>query len=141
MTNWNILLESATDGQTTATVLELPTFQVTAGDRQTALGQIQQLLKQRLAKAEVVPISIPTTADDSNPWLRFGGIFKDDEDFAAIVQDIEQERREKTVLNTTEVATQSYHSLVVQKTPRQSQHENVTPLENSMRQSKASRLR
>ena len=93
MTNWNILLESATDGQTTATVLELPTFQVTAGDRQTALGQIQQLLKQRLAKAEVVPISIPTTVDDSNPWLRFGSIFKDDEDFAAIVQDIEQEQK------------------------------------------------
>jgi len=110
MTNWNILLESATDGQTTATVLELPAFRVTAGDRQTALDQIQQLLKQRLANAEVVPVSIPTAEDDSNPWLKFGGIFKDDPDFTAIAQSIEQERQEMSALNTEEVATQGYNS-------------------------------
>ncbi|MEL6491201.1 MAG: hypothetical protein AAFQ95_14680 [Cyanobacteria bacterium J06621_3] len=37
MTHWNILIEPAKDGQTTATVVELPTFQVTANTRQTAL--------------------------------------------------------------------------------------------------------
>jgi len=109
MTNWNILLESVTDGQTTATVLELPAFQVTAGDRQTALDQIQQLLKQRLANAEVVPVSIPTAEDDSNPWLKFGGIFKDDPDFAAIAQSIEQERQEVTTPSTAEAAAQGYN--------------------------------
>mgnify|MGYP006285843871 CR=1 FL=1 len=100
MTNWNILLESATDGQTIATVLELPAFQVTAGDRQTALDQIQQLLKQRLANAEVVPVSIPTAEDDSNPWLKFGGIFRSDADFEAIVRVIQRERQESVADNS-----------------------------------------
>ena len=100
MTNWNILLESATDGQTTATVLELPECQVTAGDRQTALDQIQQLLKQRLANAEVVPVSIPTAEDDSNPWLKFGGIFRSDADFEAIVRVIQRERQESVADNS-----------------------------------------
>ena len=91
MTNWNILLEPSTDGQTTATVLELPAFQVTANTRQLALDKIQQLLAHRLANAEVVSLSLPTLESD-NPWLKFGGIFKDDPDFANIAQAIQSER-------------------------------------------------
>ena len=74
-----------------ATVVELPTFQVTANTRQTALDKIQQLLTERLASAEVVPISVPSEKDE-NPWLTFGGIFEGDSDFEEIVQDIQIER-------------------------------------------------
>jgi len=87
MTNWNILIESATDGQTTATVLELPNFQITAKTRQKALEKIQQLLTQRLSQAKVVPLSIPDDHSD-NPWIKFGGTFKDDPDFADIAKTI-----------------------------------------------------
>ena len=59
MTNWNILLEPATNGQTTATVFGLPSFKVTAKDRQTALDQIQQLIKQWLARISHHSCRIP----------------------------------------------------------------------------------
>lgn len=92
MTSWNILIEPSPDGQTTATVLELPSFQVKASDRETALQDIQQLLAQRLASAEVVSISIPTPGNE-NPWLKYGGMFRDDADFEAITQELQQERQ------------------------------------------------
>ncbi|MEN8447820.1 MAG: hypothetical protein ABG776_22720 [Cyanobacteria bacterium J06555_13] len=91
MTNWNILVEPTKDGQTTATVVELPAFQVTASNRQTALDEIQNLLAERLANAEMVSISVPSENDES-PWLKFGGVFKDDPDFEDIVRDIRAER-------------------------------------------------
>jgi predicted RNase H-like HicB family nuclease len=93
VTNWNILIEPSTDGQTTATVLELPSFQVKASDRETALKEIQRLLAQRLASAEVVSVSIPAP-DSANPWLKYGGMFKDDADFEAIAQELQQERQQ-----------------------------------------------
>lgn len=91
MANWNILIEPAKDGQTMATVVELPTFQVTASNRQIALDEIQRLLTERLASAEMVSISVPPAAAE-NPWIKFGGIFKDDSDFEEIVRDIRAER-------------------------------------------------
>lgn len=93
MTHWTILLEPAADGQTTATVLELPEFKVTGSTRQIALNEIQQLLTQRLANTEVVSVSIPPTAVH-NPWLKFGGMFENDADFEAIAQAIQTEREE-----------------------------------------------
>ena len=94
MTNWNILIEPTKDGQTTATVVELPTFHVTESNRQTALDKIQRLLSERLASAEIVSISIPSDPleKSENPWLKFGGIFKDDPDFDKIVRDMRAER-------------------------------------------------
>lgn len=90
MAHWNILIEPTKDGQTTATVVELPTFQVTASNRQTALDKIQQLLTERLASAEMVSISIPSEKGE-NPWLKFGGIFQNDPDFEEILGDIRAE--------------------------------------------------
>ncbi|MGG6241767.1 hypothetical protein ACQ4N7_24335 [Nodosilinea sp. AN01ver1] len=95
MTNWNILIEPSTDGQTTATVLELPSFQVKASDRVTALKEIQRLLAKRLAGAEIVSLSMPAPVSE-NPWLKYGGMFKGDADFEAITQDLQQDRQEIT---------------------------------------------
>jgi hypothetical protein len=95
MTNWNILLEPATNGQTTATVLELPALQVTANTRQLALDKIQQLIIQRFANAEVVTVAVPTPPTE-NPWLKFGGIFRDDSDFDEIAQALQAEREQST---------------------------------------------
>lgn len=89
--NWNILLESTTNGQTTATVLELPAFQVTADTRQSALDKIRELLAQRLAHAEVVSVAVPG-AEAENPWQKFGGIFKRDADFEEITRNLNAER-------------------------------------------------
>lgn len=85
MSNWNILLENATDGQTTATVIELPSVQVTATTRQLALDKIQQLLIQRLSTAEVVSLPLPDRPD-TNPWIEFGGILKDESNSTRITE-------------------------------------------------------
>lgn len=100
MASWNILLEPDKDGQTTATVVEMPTFNVTASTRKTALAKIQQLLTERLAHAEVVSISVPTLKPEKpedplrteNPWAEFGGLFQGDQDFEGIVQTMQAER-------------------------------------------------
>ena len=57
MSNWNVLLKPRENRQTTATILELPTFCVTAETRQLAVEKIQHLLAQRLANAEVAPLA------------------------------------------------------------------------------------
>lgn len=48
---------------------------------------------QRLASTEMVSISFPS-AKEENPWLKFGGVFKNDPDFENIVQDMKIERIE-----------------------------------------------
>ncbi|MEL7226138.1 MAG: hypothetical protein AAF810_21000 [Cyanobacteria bacterium P01_D01_bin.36] len=94
MTTWHILVESASDGQTIATVTELSTFQVKATTRQQALDEIQQLLTRQVSKAEVV--SLPVLINqEANPWIEFGSIFKDDPDFADISEAIQAERMEE----------------------------------------------
>ncbi|MGF1521917.1 MAG: hypothetical protein ACFBSF_06290 [Leptolyngbyaceae cyanobacterium] len=93
MTSLSVLLESTADGQTTATVLGLPSFKVIADTRQSALQKIRQLLDEHLANTEVVAIPISATNED-NPWRKFGGVFKDDADFELIAQAIAAERQE-----------------------------------------------
>ena len=93
MNKWNVLLEDDADGGTTATVLELPSFQVTATTRQQALSDIQRLISQRLSKAEIVSLPV-TEVKESNPWLEFGGIFKNDSDFEDIVKAMQAERKQ-----------------------------------------------
>lgn len=100
MTHWNILLESATDGQTTATVIGLPAFQVMATTWQLALDKIQQLLTQRLSKAEVVSLPIPDNPE-TNSWIKFGGISKGDSDFADIVEPVRNQSLLEVVATLT----------------------------------------
>ncbi|RUT07701.1 hypothetical protein DSM106972_019610 [Dulcicalothrix desertica PCC 7102] len=93
MDNWNILLESTDDGFTTATVLEVPSFQTTDKTKQGAVEKIQQLLQERLAKAEIVKIPAPIQpVAAEHPLMKFAGIFKDDPDFMEIIKEIRAER-------------------------------------------------
>ena len=95
MNKWNVLLEDDVDGGTTATVLELPSFQVTATTRQQALSDIQRLLSQRLSKAEIVSLPI-AEVKELNPWVEFGGIFENDSDFEDIVRAMQAERKQES---------------------------------------------
>jgi predicted RNase H-like HicB family nuclease len=65
---YKILIEQTADGQSSATVLELPDCQVVATTPQEAVRQVRSRLTQRLATAEIVSIQIPAP-EPHNPWL------------------------------------------------------------------------
>ena len=88
---YKILIEQTADGQSSATVLELPDCQVIAITPEEAMSQVQVRLTKRLATAQIVSIEIPAP-QSQNPWIEFAGIFKDDPDFAEIAQAIRKER-------------------------------------------------
>ncbi|MGL4883726.1 MAG: hypothetical protein ACRC8K_22105 [Waterburya sp.] len=99
MNNWNILLESQDDGLTVATVLEVPNLQTTDTTKQGAIEKVQQLLKERLAKAEIIQISLPKkTSDNENYLMKFAGIFKNDSDFQEIMSEIQAEREDESTI-------------------------------------------
>ncbi len=88
---YKILIEQTADGQSSATVLELPDCKVVAITPEEAMNQVQVRLTERLATAQIVSIEIPAP-QSQNPWIEFAGIFKDDPDFAEIAQAIREER-------------------------------------------------
>ena len=95
--NWNILLENTDNGLTVATVLEVPNLQTTDKTKQGAITKVRQLLEKRLAKAEIVQISVATESHSSeNALMEFAGIFKDDSDFQDIVAELKAERQDNS---------------------------------------------
>jgi hypothetical protein len=91
--NWNILLESRDDGFTVATVLEVPNLQTTDKTKQGAIQKVRQLLQERLAKAEIIQISLPKKASNNESSLmKFAGVFENDPDFLQIMSEIRAER-------------------------------------------------
>lgn len=91
MDNWNILLESRDDGLTVATVLEVPNLQTTDKTKQGAIEKVRELLQERLAKAEIIQISVPKKTN-KNSLMKFAGIFENDSDFKGIMSEIRAER-------------------------------------------------
>jgi len=89
--NWNVLLESRDDGLTVATVLEVPNLQTTDETKQGAIAKVQELLQKRLAKAEIIQISLPKKTN-GNSLMKFAGIFENDSDFQEIMSEIKAER-------------------------------------------------
>ena len=95
--NWNILLENTDNGLTVATVLEVPNLQTTDKTKQGAITKVRQLLEKRLAKAEIVQISVATESNSTeNALMEFAGIFKDDSDFQDIVAELKAERQDNS---------------------------------------------
>ncbi len=95
MDNWNILLESRSDGLTVATVLEVPNLQTTDRTKQGAIEKVRQLLQERLAKAEIIQISLSKKSSDyNNSLMKFAGIFENDPDFKEIMSEIRAERED-----------------------------------------------
>ncbi|AFY35420.1 hypothetical protein [Calothrix sp. PCC 7507] len=92
----NILLETRDDGSAIASILELPQYHVEAATRGQALLMLEQLLVQHLEKVEVtsMEIKLPQTEQSQRPWMKFAGVFKDDPDFDAVQQYIQEYRQE-----------------------------------------------
>ena len=95
MDNWNILLENTDDGSTIATVIEVPELKTKDKTKQGAIDKVSKLLQQRLAKAEIIQISVPIeSTPEENPLMKFAGIFEGDADFAEIMTEIQAQRED-----------------------------------------------
>jgi hypothetical protein len=90
----NVFVKNETDGKVSAMVLGLPEYRVESRDRQSALADLQRLITAKLVGAEVVALEIESPQPE-NPWLRFAGIFKDDQSFDRMQEDIVKYRCEK----------------------------------------------
>lgn len=91
------MLESRDDGLTVATVLEVPNLRTTDKTKQGAIAKVRQLLQKRLAKAEIIQISLPKkSSEHENSLMNFAGIFEDDPDFQEIMSKIQAEREDNS---------------------------------------------
>ena len=86
-----LLLESLTSGQVTASIREFPDCRVQAETRETAIRQIQATFLERLKNMEAISWNVPIPVSEPT-WIKFAGVFKDDADFAAIIESIRAER-------------------------------------------------
>ncbi len=94
-----LLLETLASGQVMASVFEFPDCRVKAETREAAIAQIQATFLERLKNIEAISWNVPIqtnpvgVASLSEPsWIKFAGVFKDDSDFAAIMESIRAER-------------------------------------------------
>jgi predicted RNase H-like HicB family nuclease len=91
--NLHILLEPTETGGTIAAIAEISNCRVEADSREAALAALQQLLKQRLAQMEIIPLALPLEPPvRENPWVEFIGMFEGDAEFAEIAESLRQER-------------------------------------------------
>jgi predicted RNase H-like HicB family nuclease len=91
--NLHILLEQTETGRSIAAIAEISGCQVEAATREEALIALQQLLKYRLTKMEIVPLSLSLKSPArENPWTEFIGIFEGDAEFAELAEELRAER-------------------------------------------------
>lgn len=91
----HVLLEQTSSGHFIASVPELPDCIAEAANRSDAfpfgvaegIAIVQQQIKTRLANIEVLTLEVV-----NNPWTDFIGMFKGDDDFADIAQELRTER-------------------------------------------------
>lgn len=84
-------VKSQSDKHFTASIMGMPSIAVDGDTEAEAIANAKTALDSQLAMGKIVTISIPTS-QPQNPWIEFGGVFKDDPDFADIAQAIRAER-------------------------------------------------
>jgi predicted RNase H-like HicB family nuclease len=92
----HILLEQQADGQVLARVPALLNCALERSTREEALEAIQQLLSEKLATVEVLPVHIspsPAALTETQSWKPFLGMFKDDPYFAEIADELWAKRQ------------------------------------------------
>ncbi len=92
-----LMLEPQASGGFVASAVEFPAFRIEAATEAEAIGQLQRSLSEHMAHSKIMPwvMSVPPigNAIGTKPaWTKFVGIFEDDADFAAIVDELRAER-------------------------------------------------
>lgn len=86
-----LLLESHASGVILASIREFPDCRVQADTRESAIAQIQATFLERLKNIEAISWKVPLQTSEP-AWVKFAGVFKDDTDFAAVIESIRAER-------------------------------------------------
>jgi hypothetical protein len=100
-----LMLEPQASGRFVASAVEFPAFRIEAATEAEAIDQLQRSLSEYVAHTKIMPWVIPmqpltlgrsdtiNNAVATKPaWTKFVGIFEDDADFAAIVDQLRAER-------------------------------------------------
>jgi predicted RNase H-like HicB family nuclease len=99
-----LMLAPQPSGGFVASVMEFPACRVESATREGAVAQLQTALSEHVAHVEVMPWVVGvdpltfgrsdtlTAAPTEPTWMKFAGIFKDDADFAEIMDELRAER-------------------------------------------------
>jgi predicted RNase H-like HicB family nuclease len=91
-----LMLEPQASGGYVVSVMEFPDCRVEAETKEAAIEQIKQHWQTLLDRAEFIPFSLPISLPETTltepSWVKFAGIFQDNPDFAAIMDELRAER-------------------------------------------------
>jgi predicted RNase H-like HicB family nuclease len=91
-----LMLEPQAAGGFVASAVEFPALRIEAATEAEAIVELQRSLSEHVARTKAMPwvISVPPMEGVvvRPAWTKFVGIFQDDEDFAAIVDELRAER-------------------------------------------------
>jgi hypothetical protein len=87
-----LVLEQLDTGTVAASIVEFPQCRIEAADRETAIAQIRSDMATWVEKLEFLPLEIPSASPAVSPWIKYGGMFENDADFAAIAASIRADR-------------------------------------------------
>ena len=88
---YQVLLETETNGQVTATLWGLPQCKAMGKNRDEAINNITQLISDRLNHGELVSVNIMRDKPKNN-WLKFAGMYQDNPVFDEVISYMESER-------------------------------------------------
>jgi hypothetical protein len=86
-----LLVETLDSGRFSASILEFPNCYVEANSQEAAISQLQKSFLDRLQNIEAIDWDVPTEGLNPN-WIKYAGVFRDDEDFQEIMDEIRAER-------------------------------------------------
>jgi predicted RNase H-like HicB family nuclease len=93
LTTYPVLVEQGQGNGWSAQVLGWAEVRSQGNTREEALHNLEHHLAERLARAEIVHLAIPTLPS-TNPLLELAGAFKDDPQFDAMLEHIAAYRQE-----------------------------------------------
>ncbi|NEP61150.1 MAG: type II toxin-antitoxin system HicB family antitoxin [Symploca sp. SIO2G7] len=91
--NFNILVENQDQDLFRAIVLGLPDCQVEGANKEEAIANIDKLLRERLAKADIISLEVESP-NSEHPWMQFAGMYANNPLFEEVLADIATYRQE-----------------------------------------------
>lgn len=89
----SVMVEILGDNQFRATAMVPTPLVAEAPSRTEAVDKIRSLVEERLARAEIIELDLPT-GKAANPWLAMGGTWRDHPDVDEVEEHIRDYRRE-----------------------------------------------
>ena len=80
------------DGRFKASTSRPVATETEGASREEALERLRALAATRIARGELVQVSLPN-GDAAHPWMKFAGVWKDNPEFDQFVQNVAEHRR------------------------------------------------